>query len=104
MVSLVTNAQSVYVATPIIDNTNNNVTDIELEPVVAWKIIYDEDENSFNDHAEPIISGFVPKEYALYDHKTDMWSVSQSTFGNGLKSLVKHFQERSDYAKKMQKK
>jgi hypothetical protein len=101
MVSIVSNARSVYVATPIIDK-NNNVVEIELEPVVAWKVIYDEDKNSSDDYAEPVISGFVPREYALYDHKTDIWNVSQSAFGNGLKNLIKHFQELSEKTQRRQ--
>jgi hypothetical protein len=98
LVAIVPNCRSAYVASPVSDG--NKIVEIDLEPVVAWKIVYKEDApNEFSDIATGIpvtIHSGLPGDYAIYYSDTELWSVAEDTSGKGMDSLLKHFQEREN--------
>ncbi len=68
LVAIVPNSRPAFVAEPVSDE--NKVVEIVLEPVVAWKIVYESDpSNEFNDIATGIpitIHSGLTRDYAVY--------------------------------------
>lgn len=93
LVSVVSNTRPAFIAQPHFDE-EDNIFEVDLEPIVAWKIIYNsniEDENSI---VMPITSemGF-PEGYAIYYADTKRWSFPTERSGHGLDKLLQHFRE-----------
>ena len=91
LVSIVSNSRPAYVAEPVTDG--DKVTEIVLEPVTAWKVIYELDENSDVGSSVPITINMLTSTYAVYYSDTDMWSIPENTCGKGLNTLLEYFQK-----------
>lgn len=90
---IVSNTRPVYIALPV-EGDENHDFEVMLEPIIAWKIRYSDDDSNHANFAEPIINNLSPDKYAIYDYETEIWSIPDYTSGKGLKELVKHFKER----------
>ncbi len=91
--SIVSNSQPVYIALPVEADKDHDF-EIMLEPIVAWKIRYSDDDSNHANFAEPILNNLFPDKYAIYNYETEIWSIPDYTSGKGLEELVKHFKER----------
>lgn len=93
LTSIIANTRSAYVVTPVLDRKNAFV-ELNLEPVVAWKVTYDEYDasNDSDSFAEPItIQIGLPPKYAIYYSDSERWSIPEHTSGRGLDTLLIHF-------------
>ena len=53
----------------------NSCEGVKLLPILAWKIIYDNDSHLGYDYAIPIIHFEYSSKYAIYDISNDEWEV-----------------------------
>lgn len=90
--SIVSNSRPVYIALPI-EGDEDHDFEIMLEPIVAWKVRYSDDDSNHANFAEPIINNLSPDKYAIYDYETEIWSILNYTSGKGLETLAEHFKE-----------
>lgn len=94
--TVVANTQPAYVAVPHYDE-NNNIVEIDLEPIVAWKIIHIPHLNETESTAIPITTEEgLPKSYAIYYSDTKRWTIPTQVTGIGPTSLIKHFIEKDE--------
>lgn len=97
-VAIIENSMPAYIAEPVTDE--NNVAEIILEPIVAWKVIYESTEsNEFSDTATAIpvtIHAGLPSTYAVYYSDTEIWSIPEVTTSKGLDRLLEYFQSNLD--------
>ena len=91
--SIVSNSRPVYIALPV-EGDENHDFEVMLEPIVAWKIRYSDDDSNHANFAEPILNNLSPDKYAIYDYETEIWSIPDYTSGKGLEELAKHLKER----------
>jgi hypothetical protein len=90
--SIVSNTRPVYIALPV-EGDENHDFEVMLEPIVAWKIRYNDNESNNANFAEPILNSLSPDKYAIYDYETEIWSIPDYTSGKGLDTLAKYFKE-----------
>ena len=90
--SIVSNSRPVYIALPV-EGDENHDFEVMLEPIVAWKIRYSDDDSNHANFAEPILNNLSPSKYAIYDYETEIWSIPDYTSGKGLDTLVQHLKE-----------
>jgi hypothetical protein len=94
MVAIVPNHRPAYVAEPI-SGDNNEVTEIRLNPVVAWKVVYTESSEEDSSFASPITAESLPSTYAIYYSDTESWIIPEDRMGDGLVELLEEFNLRA---------
>lgn len=73
---------------------DNNVNEMDLEPIAAWKVIYHANLDDEISRAIPITTEVaLPKEYAIYYSDNDQWRITHGICGQGLDALCKHYKE-----------
>jgi len=91
--TIVPNSRPAYVAQPNYDE-DDNVYEMALEPIAAWKVVYEANLDDKNSTAIPITTEMgLPKEYAIYYSDTDQWQIPHDSCGQGLDALCKHYKE-----------
>lgn len=90
MVVIVPNHRPAYVAEPIFED-NNAVTEIDLNPIVAWKVVYTERPEEDSSFALPITVESLPSTYAIYYSDTETWVMPENCMGCGLAELLEAF-------------
>ena len=94
LVSIIENTRPAYIAEPV-PNEKGVIVEIWLEPIVAWKVSYDESDDS-DSFAEPItVQCGVPSEYAIYYSDSERWSIPEITSDKGLDKLLIYFSEKA---------
>jgi len=92
LTTIVPNSRPAYVAEAC-TNEKNEIVEVSLSPIVAWRIEYESELNSENSSAIPITTDIgLPTNYAIYYSDTEQWNVPFETWGSGLSDLLAHFQ------------
>ncbi|EHR40043.1 hypothetical protein [Alishewanella jeotgali] len=93
LVSIIENTRPAYTAEPV-TNAKGVIVEILLESIVAWRVSYDESDDSDSSFAEPItIQCGLPSEYAIYYSDSERWSIPGITSDKGLDKLLIYFSQ-----------
>ncbi|NOY73949.1 MAG: hypothetical protein GXP14_16535 [Gammaproteobacteria bacterium] len=93
---IIPNSRPAYVAESCADE-NNNVGEVVLMPITAWRVEYSTDSGNDDACATPITTELgLPSNYAIFYSDTNQWSVPFDTWGTGMDDLLKHFQDIED--------
>lgn len=89
-VSIVTNSRPAYIAKIFEDDNYEEGYSLHLEPVVAWRVEYQEDSycGSFM-CAEPITTELQDSTPVIYYSDTEEWNASEGA-GKGLRDLCEY--------------
>ncbi len=91
LISIVPVQQPTFIASKIFEADIDDVFNIELMPVVAWRVEYDKDDID-DSRAYPVtIEHELISGNAIYFQNTEQWYIPSVTYGKGLDNLLKYW-------------
>ncbi|MEY8240021.1 MAG: hypothetical protein RPT25_06725 [Cycloclasticus sp.] len=93
LVTIIPNSSPAFIAQPNYDE-DDNIYEIDLEHITAWKVIYVANVEDNNSSTIPITPELgLPEMYAIYYTDTQKWQIPHHRSGHGLDSLTEYFKD-----------